>query len=55
MRITITVEDPLFLKKPFVYAHIHKRRPAQQVNTWFDCDPETSRGETEASYPVKYK
>jgi hypothetical protein len=55
MRITITLEDPLFLTKPFVYAHIHKRRPNQQVNTWFDCDPETSRGETEASYPVKYK
>lgn len=55
-RITITLEDPIFLTRPFVYAHIHKRRPAQQVNTWFDCDPETSRGATEASYPSnKYK
>jgi hypothetical protein len=55
MRITITLEDPLFLTKPFVYAHIHKRLPGQQVNTWLDCDPEVSRGNAEASYPAKYK
>jgi hypothetical protein len=56
MRIIITLEDPIFLKKPFVYAHIHKRRPAQQVNTWFECDAESSRGQIEAAYPgVKYK
>ena len=55
MRITITLEDPIFLAKPFVYAHIHRRRPAQQVNNWFDCDPESSRGAVEASYPSKYK
>jgi hypothetical protein len=55
MRITITLEDPIFLTKPFTYAHIHKRLPPQQVNIWLDCDPEVSRGETEASYPAKYK
>jgi hypothetical protein len=56
MRITITLEDPIFLKRPFVYAHIHKRRPPQQVNTWFECDAEASRGEVEAAYPgEKYK
>ncbi len=56
MRITITLEDPIFLKRPFVYAHIHKRRPPQQVNTWFECDAESSRGQVEAAYPgVKYK
>ena len=56
MRITITLVDPIFLKRPFVYAHIHKRRPDQQVNTWFECDAEASRGEVEAAYPgEKYK
>ena len=55
MRITITLEDSLFLKRPFVYAHIHTRRPVQQVNSWFECDPESSRGATEATYPSKYK
>ena len=55
MRITITIEDPLFLKKPFTFAHIHKRLPGQQVNMWLDCDPEVSRGNAEATYPSKYK
>jgi hypothetical protein len=55
MRVTITLEDPLFLTKPFVYAHIHKRRPVQQLDTWFECDRESSRGATEATYPAKYK
>ena len=55
-RITITLEDPIFLTRPFVYAHIHKRRPAQQVATWFECDADASRGEVEAAYPgIKYK
>ncbi len=56
MRVTITLEDPIFLKRPFVYAHIHKRRPDQQVALWFECDAESSRGQVEAGYPgVKYK
>jgi hypothetical protein len=55
-RITITLEDPIFLTRPFVYAHIHKRRPDQQVNSWFECDADASRGEVEAAYPgIKYK
>jgi hypothetical protein len=55
MRITVTLEDPLFLSKPFTYAHIHKRQPGQQVNKWLECDPEVTRGATETSYPSKYK
>ena len=55
-RITITLEDSIFLTKPFVYAHIHKRRPDQQVATWFECDAEASRAEIEVAYPgIKYK
>lgn len=55
-RITITLEDPIFLTRPFVYAHIHKRRPDQQVATWFECDAEASRADIESAYPgEKYK
>jgi hypothetical protein len=58
-RITITLEDPIFLTRPFVYAHIQKRESArqpQQLRTWVECDPEASRGATETSYPTtKYQ
>ena len=48
-------KNSAFLKKPFTFAHIHKRLSGQQVNMWLDCDPEVSRGNAEATYPSKYK
>jgi len=56
MRIIITINDPIFLTKPFKYALIVYKRPGGMQPGWWQCDPQASREETEGGYPGrKYK
>lgn len=54
LRMTITVEDPMFLKKPTGYStRWLPARPGYKLAAW-DCDPETSRAPVRMM-PQKYK
>jgi hypothetical protein len=54
LRLTLTVEDPLFLRKPASYTtRWLPGRPGYQLNPW-DCDPEASRAPIKMMVP-KYK
>jgi len=54
MKFTVTVEDPMFLKKPASYTSRYlPQRPGYQLSAW-DCDPETSRAPVRMMTP-KYK
>jgi hypothetical protein len=56
IELTITIEDPLFLKTPFTYKHFYRRVPESDrpVGVW-ECDPETSRRELSVMAPDKYE
>ena len=41
MELEITVEDPLFLKAPFVFTGMLERTDQEPINSW-DCDPESA-------------
>ncbi len=54
LRLTLTLEDPMFLKKPTGYTtRWLPQRPGYQLAAW-DCDPETSRAPVRMMVP-KYK
>jgi len=54
LKVTVTVEDPMFLKKPASYtARWLPQRPGYKLDPW-DCDPETSRAPVRMM-PPKYK
>lgn len=54
LRVTVTVEDELFLKKPASYTtRWLPQRPGYQLSEW-DCDPEASRAPVKMM-PPKYK
>jgi len=54
LRLTLTVEDPMFLKKPTGYTtRWLPQRAGYQLSAW-DCDPETSRAPVRMM-PPKYK
>ena len=54
MKITITIEDPTFLSKPFTFVHMWKKSNKPLVG-WWECDPEITRREMELTYPqTKY-
>lgn len=54
LRLTITVEDPMFLRKPTGYTtRWLPARPGYKLAAW-DCDPETSRAPVRMM-PQKYK
>jgi hypothetical protein len=54
LKVTVTVEDEMFLKKPASYtARWLPQRPGYQMSTW-DCDPEASRAPVKMM-PQKYK
>ena len=54
LRLTLTLEDDLFLRKPASYTtRWLPARPGYQLNPW-DCDPETSRAPIKMMVP-KYK
>lgn len=54
MKIEATIEDPVFLTKPFVATHTWKKTDVPMVG-WWECDPEITHREMEATSPVKYK
>lgn len=54
LKVTLTVEDPMFLKKPASYTtRWVPVRPGYKLSAW-DCDPETSRAPVRMM-PQKYK
>ena len=54
LKVTVTVEDPMFLKKPTGYTtRWVPARPGYKLSAW-DCDPETSRAPVRMM-PQKYK
>ncbi len=54
LRVTVTVEDPMFLKKPVSYTtRWLPARPGYQLSSW-ECDPEASRAAVKMMVP-KYK
>ena len=54
LKMTITVEDEMFLKKPTGYTtRWLPQRPGYKLSAW-DCDPETSRAPVKMMTP-KYK
>jgi hypothetical protein len=56
IELTITIEDPLFLKRPFTYKHFYRKtaNDDQPVAIW-ECDPATSRRELSVMAPDKYE
>ena len=54
LKVTVTVEDPMFLKKPTGYTmRWLPQRPGYKLSPW-DCDPEASRAPVKMM-PQKYK
>ena len=53
MTITITLDDPVFMTKPYTYVHQWKRS-AKPLVGWWECDPDVTRTEMRLSAPVKY-
>ena len=54
LRVTVTVEDPMFLKQPASYTtRWLPQRPGYKLSPW-DCDPETSRAPVKMMTP-KYR
>lgn len=54
LRVTVTVEDPMFLLKPASYTARWLPAPAGYMLSPWDCDPETSRAPVRMM-PPKYK
>jgi len=53
MTITITLDDPVFMTKPYTYVHQWKRLNKPLVG-WWECDPDVTRTEMQLTAPVKY-
>src|SRR5262249_33058341 len=50
MRLIITVDDPTFLKQPFIYALIEAKNAGGLLPIYRGCDPEVARREVEEGY-----
>ena len=53
MELSITVEDPLFLTKPFTFAGNLERSEQKQIGTW-DCDTEVAAKELYDTFKSRY-
>ena len=53
MELEITVEDPLFLKAPFVFTGMLERTDEDPIETW-DCDPEAGLTELYQTFNNPY-
>ena len=51
LRLIITLEDPVFLTRPFTYAYLLTRRAGGPPTGWRACDPEVARNEVLFAYP----
>jgi hypothetical protein len=54
MTLTITLEDSLFLRRPFTWSHEFYKTNEIPVGIW-ECDIETSHSELEVMAPDKYE
>jgi hypothetical protein len=54
MKIEITLEDPLFLTRPFTWSHVWRRTMSRPLDGWAECDPDVTRREIELTVPEKY-
>ena len=54
LKVTVTVEDPMFLRKPASYTMRYLAAPAGYKLRAFDCDPEASRLSVQF-IPTRYK
>jgi hypothetical protein len=54
LRVTVTVEDPMFLRKPTSYTTRWLPAPAGYQLSPFECDPESARASVRF-FPSKYK
>jgi hypothetical protein len=54
MRITITLEDPLFLNRPATWTHTWVRTANRPLDGWAECDPGVTRREIELTVKEKY-
>jgi hypothetical protein len=53
LRLIITLEDPIFLTRPFTYAFVFtKTGTAGPRQLWVNCDAESARREQEYAYPA---
>jgi hypothetical protein len=50
MRLIITMEDPTFLKKPFVWSLLLSKQSDGIPTQWRECDADSSRREVEFAY-----
>jgi hypothetical protein len=55
MEVSITIEDPLFLKGPFTYKHHYIKVENPNLLRVWHCDPETARRELSVMAPDKYE
>jgi hypothetical protein len=56
LRLIITLEDPVFLTRPFKFSFALTREAGGIRPSWNNCDPDAARREIEYSYPgEKYK
>ncbi len=53
LRIVITLEDPIFLTRPFTWAILWSKKQGGPPPAWRACDPESARREVEFAYPGK--
>ena len=51
LRLIITLEDPVFLTRPFTYAYVLNRLEGGPRTGWRACDPEVARNEVLFAYP----
>jgi uncharacterized protein YfaP (DUF2135 family) len=52
LRLIITLEDPTFLTRPFIYAFIFTKTGLNGPRQgWRECDAESARREQEFAYP----
>lgn len=54
LKIDITLEDPLFLTRPFTWSHTWRKTADRRLDGWAECDPEVTRREIELTVPEKY-
>ena len=54
MRLTITLEDPLMLLRPFTWSHMMERDPDHIPMGVYNCNPEFNLLEVEATVPDPY-
>ncbi len=54
MKIEITLEDPLFLTRPFTWSHTWRKTNDRPLDGWAECDADVTRHEIELTVPDKY-